>query len=212
MRTIPSSLFPLLLTLLLFTKAGVYGDPSWIKEARAALPPTVFAPEPPPLAIPDDFEAPFNHEWRDQASPYRTGPSIWIENGKLRASGQELTEIPISEWVRIEVRAGLGQKADGTWSLTVSQSGKPPVHKSGLPCAKGWKSLNWLGFVSQASQPTAFHLDDLKVSNQPWTGREHIRVGAGHRPAPTACQVRALSFSAGGFPGKHWRGAPRSPS
>jgi hypothetical protein len=33
-----------------FTKAGVYGDPSWIKEAGAALPPTVFAPEPPPLA------------------------------------------------------------------------------------------------------------------------------------------------------------------
>ncbi len=41
-----------------FTKAGVYGDPSWVNEARAALPPTVFAPDPPPLAFRDDFEAP----------------------------------------------------------------------------------------------------------------------------------------------------------
>jgi hypothetical protein len=70
----------------------------------------------------------FNHEWRDQASLYRIGLSIWVENGKLRASRQELTEIPIGEWVRMEVRAGLGQKADRTWSLTVSRIGKPPVH------------------------------------------------------------------------------------
>ena len=39
------------------TRAGVYGDSAWVKEAQAPLPPTVFAPEPPSLAIHDDFEA-----------------------------------------------------------------------------------------------------------------------------------------------------------
>ena len=107
----------------------------------------------------------FNHEWRDQENPYRTGPLIWVENGKLRAGGEDLMEIPTGEWIRFEVRAGLGQEANGTWSLTVSQSGKPPVHRSDLPCGKGWKSLNWLGFVSQANHPAAFYLDDLEVSN-----------------------------------------------
>ncbi len=227
------------------TRAGVYGNSIWVKEAQAPLPPTVFAPEPPSLAIHDDFEATpvsaggtyvpegaaayhegrpeliavssqtaasgrqslkvtdvaglkfaydphivyqpdyrrgtavcrfalrlepgavFNHEWRDQANPYRTGPLIWIENGKLRAANQEVTEIPIGGWVRFEVRAALGRKADGTWSLTVYPPGKPPVHKTGLPCAKAWKSLNWLGFVSQASHPTAFYLDDVEVINEP---------------------------------------------
>ena len=227
------------------TRAGVYGDSAWVKEAQAPLPPTVFAPEPPSLAIHDDFEATavsaggayvpdgatayhegrpelialtdqtatsgrqslkvtdvsglkfaydphivyqpdyhrgtavcrfalrlepgavFNHEWRDQANPYRTGPLIWIENGKLRAADQEVTEIPTGEWVRFEVRAGLGRKADGTWTLTVYPPGKPPVHKTGLPCAKVWKSLNWLGFVSQANHPTAFYLDDIEIINEP---------------------------------------------
>ncbi len=76
-------------------------------------------------------------------------------------------EIPTGEWVRFEVRAGLGQEADGTWSLTVNQPGKPRVHRSDLPCGKGWKSLNWLGFVSQANHPAVFYLDDLEVSNEP---------------------------------------------
>src|SRR5271157_3498831 len=83
--------------------------------------------------------------------------------------------------------------AEGCQTLfLVSHSARKNQKQSLTP-----RTLNWLGFVSQASQPTAFHLDDLEVSNQPWTGREHIRVGAGHRPAPTACQVRALSFNAG---------------
>ena len=108
----------------------------------------------------------FFHEWRDQASPYRIGPSIWIENGKLRASGQELMEIPTGEWIRFEIRAGLGKQANGTWSLTVTRPGKAAVHKADLPCAAGWKTLDWFGFVSHAEKPTAFYLDDLEVSNQ----------------------------------------------
>ena len=226
------------------SQAGVYGDPAWIKLARAPLPHTIFAPEPPPVAIHDDFEAPslsaggayvpegavasheghpelialssetaasgkqslkftdrsglnfafdphiffqpgyergtvvcrfalrlepgavFFHEWRDQASPYRIGPSLWIEGGKLRASGRELMEIPNGQWVRFEVRAGLGKKSGGTWSLTVSRPGKAIVRTRGLPCGAGWKSLNWLGFVSHANHPSAFYLDDLEVNNQ----------------------------------------------
>ena len=40
-----------------YTKAGVYGDPSWIrKAAEATFPPLRIAPDPPPLTIRDDFE------------------------------------------------------------------------------------------------------------------------------------------------------------
>jgi hypothetical protein len=109
----------------------------------------------------------FFHEWRDNASPYRVGPSIWIENGKLRAAGREVMNVPTGEWVRLEISAGLGKKADGRWDLTVNRIGKTPVHQKGLSCGDGWNTLNWLGFVSHAMQSTAFYLDDLEVRNDP---------------------------------------------
>jgi hypothetical protein len=41
-----------------YTKAGVYGDPAWIKKANDVTYPALeWPPEPPPVAIKDDFEA-----------------------------------------------------------------------------------------------------------------------------------------------------------
>ncbi len=114
-----------------------------------------------------DPDSVFNHEWRDAASPYRVGPSIWIENGTLRAANRNLTTIPTGAWVQIEVRADLGKNANGTWSLTIRQPGKAEVVEATLPCDRTWKSLEWLGFSSQAIRPTAFYLDDLEVHNVP---------------------------------------------
>jgi len=40
-----------------YTKAGVYGEPTWIKKAGSAtFPPLEIAPDPPPVSIKDDFE------------------------------------------------------------------------------------------------------------------------------------------------------------
>jgi len=41
-----------------YTKAGVYGEPAWIKKATdVEYPPLKVAPEPPPVSINDDFES-----------------------------------------------------------------------------------------------------------------------------------------------------------
>ncbi len=64
-----------------FTKAGVYGDAAWIEEARASLPPTVFAPDPPPLAFHDDFES-ARHERRGRV---RAGRRHRVTRGPARA-------------------------------------------------------------------------------------------------------------------------------
>ena len=76
-------------------------------------------------------------------------------------------EVPSGEWIRFELTAGLGTRADGTWSLTVTLPGAEPRTWRDLPCAAGWKSVEWLGFVSNSTEAKAFYIDDLAVTRQP---------------------------------------------
>lgn len=108
----------------------------------------------------------FYHEWRDHSSPYKTGPSLWIQGGKLNAAGKQIV-IPDNQWVHIEVKAGLGSKSTGTWDLSVTIPGQSPQKFTGLKNANPqWKQLNWLGFVSNAKVKTVYYVDNLELKNE----------------------------------------------
>jgi hypothetical protein len=108
-----------------------------------------------------------NHEWRDNAVPhYRTGPSVNIRNGKLYAEGKLLLDVPTGQWFHVEVTAGLGPNATGTWDLSVTLPGQAARVFRGLKNRNAdWKTIQWLGFSSGAQEPTAFFLDNLELSN-----------------------------------------------
>ena len=104
-------------------------------------------------------------EWRDDANPYRVGPSLAVQGGKLRACGKELMDIPAGQWVHYEVTAGLGSKSTGTWDLAVTVPGQEPKRFEKLPNGKpDWKKLDWLGFSSTADARTLFYLDNLELT------------------------------------------------
>jgi hypothetical protein len=106
------------------------------------------------------------HEWRDDASPYRVGPSFWVRDGKLLVWNEPLMDLPVGEWVHFEVTAGLGSKSTGTWDLTVTLPGQEPKSFKGLRIGSPeWKKLNWLGFSSMTDDKRVFYLDDMKLSN-----------------------------------------------
>jgi hypothetical protein len=106
------------------------------------------------------------HEWRDDESPYKSGPSFSVGGGKLRADGKELLELPVGQWVRCEVVAGLGSKADGTWTLRVTLPGQPVKEFKGLKCrTPDWKALKWLGFSSTAKETVVFYLDNFDLGD-----------------------------------------------
>ncbi len=108
----------------------------------------------------------FNHEWRDSSAPYKTGPALWIQGGKLTAAGKQLT-LPNNQWVHIEIKAGLGTQSTGTWELSVTVAGQAPQKFTGLKNINSdWKSLTWLGFVSNAKTKTVYYLDNLELKNQ----------------------------------------------
>jgi hypothetical protein len=109
-----------------------------------------------------------HHEWRSwDVSPYCSGPSIWIEDGRLRVGDRTLLDLPTSEWFHVEVEANVGDSADGRWDLIVRLPGQTPARFPNLPVANdSFKNLTWIGWCSMADEGTAFFLDNLRLTNE----------------------------------------------
>jgi hypothetical protein len=226
-----------------YTRAGVYGDPAWIKKANeVTYPPLEIPPDPPPVLVHDTFEQTevgqppradqvhvegrgdsilvtdetaasgkhslkftdaeglryaynphlvyspnhskgttrcsfhlriepgvlFQHEWRDWRSTlYSVGPSLRIEDAKLRVGGNDLLDLPVGQWVHFDISADLGTDNSGTWDLVVTLPGQEPRRFEKLANGnRSFEQLTWLGFVSNATTKTVFYLDNLKIDNQ----------------------------------------------
>jgi hypothetical protein len=105
------------------------------------------------------------HEWRDDQSPYRVGPSFAVRGGKLHVRNQAPVDIPAGAWVRFGVKAGLGPQSSGTWDLEVTAPGQPARKFEKIPNGSpDWKKLDWMGFSSTANGAEVFFLDNLDLS------------------------------------------------
>lgn len=103
-----------------------------------------------------------NHEWRDSNTPYRVGPSINIGgDGSLTASGQQLLTLPQSAWCRFEIVCALGE-ADYRLAVTLPDGASHTFEKLPVGSAN-FNRLDWLGFVSNATDTAVFYLDDLQL-------------------------------------------------
>lgn len=106
------------------------------------------------------------HEWRDRNSPYLVGPSLRVEaNGELKVGDRVLCQLPAGQWVRLQLTCPVGKQSTGRWNLTVTRPGAEPQTFEDLPCASPkFRQLEWLGFISLATQKTVFEIDDLKMA------------------------------------------------
>jgi len=101
------------------------------------------------------------HEWRDAASPYHVGPSLYIEaNGDLNTQGQTLMNIPAGKWARFDIANTLGS---GAWDLTVTDEAGHQREFKGLKCSRDMKSLRWWGFVANGSESAVAFVDNAQV-------------------------------------------------
>lgn len=104
------------------------------------------------------------HEWRDGATPFRVGPSLSVDaEGRLSAGDRALMTLPTGEWISFRIVCGLGRQATGRWDLTVTPSGAESRRFKGLPCNPDMKRLDWLGFVSNATDHAVFYLDNVRL-------------------------------------------------
>ncbi|HQE81781.1 MAG TPA: right-handed parallel beta-helix repeat-containing protein [Candidatus Hydrogenedentes bacterium] len=109
----------------------------------------------------------FFHEWRDNRSPYRIGPSLWVRDGQLSANGQPLMDLSPGVWVRFEIVCALGSQSAATYDLTVTLPEQEPKRFEGLPqTGEGIKRVDWFGFVSNADATTVFYIDDVAIQTR----------------------------------------------
>lgn len=106
----------------------------------------------------------FAHEWRTKGNPYRTGPVLHVENGRLTGVKGLSMPVPTQKWIRFEISAVIGDAVTGRWNLKVTPEGEPTKEFKDLPCRNpDMKTLDWVGFISNANEKTEFYLDDLAI-------------------------------------------------
>ena len=107
------------------------------------------------------------HEYRDwSVNPYLVGPSLNIVAGKLRLGEKPLLDVPLEQWVHVEVTCPLGASAKGVWELAVTLPGGEVKRYTDLPVgAACWNKLTWVGFVINATTKSAFYIDNVKIAN-----------------------------------------------
>jgi hypothetical protein len=126
------------------------------------------------------------HEWRDyQGGSYVAGPSVWFDHCQLKVGGATLASVPSNQWLRVEVLCSTTNYASQGWKLGLTLPGQstqwfPNLHTGGT----GWSRLNWLGWMSEATNSTTFYLDNLTLTNPPIFLQE---------PAPPAPVISGLA-------------------
>ncbi|MFO0957760.1 MAG: right-handed parallel beta-helix repeat-containing protein [Isosphaeraceae bacterium] len=111
-----------------------------------------------------ETEVDIQHEWRSGGLPYRVGPTIRVQGRNLTAPGGVSVELPLREWIHLELIAGFGADRGPTWSLSIRP--KTGASREWLHLAFGsseWDRLDWEGFSSQADGPTTFQLDNFRL-------------------------------------------------
>jgi hypothetical protein len=72
--------------------------------------------------------------------------------------------VPLNQWVRYEITAGLGKASTRNWALKVTLTGQSPREWKNLPLASDkFEELTWIGYTSNANTNTSFYLDNFAV-------------------------------------------------
>ncbi len=118
------------------------------------------------------------YEWRDNTGG-GTGPSLRIQDLKLRLPSGATMELPENEWVQFEIECALGSQSTGTWTLVVRIPGQGPRTFTDLPLRSAeFRTLTWAGFLSDARSTTSYYLDNFTLDVHP----AEAAVVVGERP------------------------------
>ena len=109
------------------------------------------------------------HEWRDYpGGSYVAGPSLWFDHCQLKVNGAVLANVPSNQWLRVEVWCSTTNYASQGWKLGLTLPAQSTQWYANLHTGgTNWSRLNWMGWVSEATNTTTFWLDNFSMTNPP---------------------------------------------
>lgn len=112
-----------------------------------------------------DVDTDFIHEWRDNSQPYLIGPSLRITSSGIAVNGRQIADAMAGQWMKLRITAALGAAA-GIWSLEITTpKNKTKTIKELRPVSPSWRTLNYIGYISNAAQTSEFCLAGLRITN-----------------------------------------------
>ena len=96
--------------------------------------------------------------------PYLVGPTVSVAaDGKVTAGDRMLGEVPLGEWVHVDIAFALGEGAAKTYEFTLRVPGREPIVAEIPFRSPGFESVTWLGIMSNSNAEAVFYLDNLKL-------------------------------------------------
>jgi len=94
------------------------------------------------------------------------GPSVRVnEDGALVAGGRTLLTVPQSQWLHLDIDCGLGKDSTATYRLSITlPDGTEQVFDDLPNGSPDFKRLQWLGFISLATDRAVFYIDDVQLT------------------------------------------------
>ena len=97
-------------------------------------------------------------------SPYLVGPTVSVTpDGKVQASGKDVGEIPLGEWVHVDISFELGEGKPKTYQFTLSVPNRKPIVAEIPYRSKTFEKVTWIGVSSNGDTATVFYIDNLKL-------------------------------------------------
>ncbi len=108
------------------------------------------------------------HQWRDYrlgGDNFKCGPTLaFAAGGKLLAGDRPIADVPVSQWLHVEVTCLLGAAPGRTWQVQVTMPGLPAVEVAGLPVAEEFQHFQWIGFISDATNKAVLYVDNVRLN------------------------------------------------
>ena len=109
-----------------------------------------------------DSRSDFVHEWRDDAKPYRVGPSLRVGAQGVMVAGRIVAPTQVGEWMHFRIVAPLGAAA-GKWRLEIRDArGKTRVIDDLANTSPSWGALRWSGFISDSAVRSTACVADVR--------------------------------------------------